>query len=49
MMPMFGTAVVMVGLVPTIQPSASSGACRTLDPRDEPEDNNKHHPSRAER
>jgi len=28
----------MVGLVPTIQPSASSGACRTLDPRDKPED-----------
>ena len=24
----------MVGLVPTIQPSASSGACGTLDPRD---------------
>jgi len=28
----------MVGLVPTIQPSAGFGACWTLDPRDEPED-----------
>ena len=32
------TQLVMVGLVPTIQPSASSGACRKLDPRDKPED-----------
>jgi hypothetical protein len=33
-----GTKVVMVGLGPTIQPSASSGACGALDPRDKPED-----------
>jgi hypothetical protein len=33
-----GTQVVMVGLGPTIQPSASSGACGALDPRDKPED-----------
>gem|GEM_PF-3603621 len=36
--PTVGTQVVMVGLVPTIHLSASSGACWTLDPRDEPED-----------
>jgi len=28
----------MVGLVPTIHPSAGSGAWRSLDPRDKPED-----------
>jgi len=28
----------MVGLVPTIQPSAYSVACREVDPRDKPED-----------
>ena len=28
----------MVGLVPTIQLSANSDACWTLDPRDKPED-----------
>jgi len=28
----------MVGLVPTIQPSAGFGACWMLDPRDEPDD-----------
>src|SRR5688572_894236 len=28
----------MVGLVPTIQPSARSVACREVDPRDKPED-----------
>ena len=33
-----GTPVVMVGLVPTIHLSASSGARGTLDPRDKPED-----------
>jgi hypothetical protein len=33
-----GTNAVMVGLVPTIQPSASSGACGKVDPRDKPED-----------
>jgi hypothetical protein len=32
------TKVVMVGLVPTIQPSAGSDACGTLDPGDKPED-----------
>jgi hypothetical protein len=30
--------VVMVGLVPTIQPSVGSDACGTVDPRDKPED-----------
>src|SRR5436190_8792947 len=30
--------LVMVGLVPTIQPPASSGAWRRMDPRDKPED-----------
>jgi hypothetical protein len=30
--------LVMVGLVPTIHPSANSGACAALDPRDKPED-----------
>jgi hypothetical protein len=34
----FGTHVVMVGLVPTIHPSACSGICAALDPRDKPED-----------
>ena len=34
----FGTRVVMVGLVPTIHPTASSGARGWLDPRDKPED-----------
>jgi hypothetical protein len=29
---------VMVGLGPTIQPSAGSEACGTRDPRDKPED-----------
>jgi hypothetical protein len=33
-----GTHIVMVGLVPTIHLSASSGARGTLDPRDKPED-----------
>ncbi len=31
-------SIVMVGLVPTIQPSASSVARREVDPRDKPED-----------
>jgi hypothetical protein len=31
-------ARVMVGLGQTIQPSAGSAACGTLDPRDKPED-----------
>jgi hypothetical protein len=31
-------SIVMVGLVPTIQPAACSVACREVDPRDEPED-----------
>jgi len=31
---------VMVGLVPTIQPSTSVGICRSMDPRDKPEDDN---------
>jgi hypothetical protein len=34
----FDTQVVMVGLVPTIHPTACSGACGGLDPRDKPED-----------
>ncbi len=36
--PTVGTPVVMVGLVPTIHLSASSGARGTLEPRDKPED-----------
>ena len=32
------TRVVMVGLVPTIQRTSGSGACRWMDPRDKPED-----------
>src|SRR6187399_3083647 len=31
-------AVVMVGRVPTILPSARSNGCRQVDPRDKPED-----------
>jgi hypothetical protein len=34
----FDTYVVMVGLVPTIHPSACSGVRGALDPREKPED-----------
>ncbi len=34
----YAWGVVMVGLVPTIQPSARSSARGEVDPRDEPED-----------
>jgi hypothetical protein len=34
------TQVVMVGLVPTIHPSACSGVGGELNPRDKPEDDN---------
>jgi hypothetical protein len=37
------TRVVMVGLVPTIQRTSGSGACRWMYPRDKPEDDNQDH------